>query len=260
MVQASDVKLRRDRRGIVFAGREVEGFPYVAEMSPGDQLKVARWARRLAPGSETDEQKALVEGHAVPEPSDKRLEGLYQDQMLRLPQVRSLWRRLGETEQAAVVNPENSVGKRYPLNTKKLAQLTGLSERQVRYWSDLGLLPHWLDDNGYRHFEAAAAIVAFSLVHRSQPERQFYAELGASERPMDDAQQALSLVCFRLVDLVGRLDAVESEEMEDMLRSAADNLREARTDFGSLAATWPDRYKVVKRSRVGHRRARAKQG
>jgi len=61
------------------------------------------------------------------------------------------------------------VGSRcYPLSTGELSGLTGMSKRQVQYWSERRLQPHWLDERGHRRFEAAAVIVAFALSDSKQ--------------------------------------------------------------------------------------------
>ncbi len=55
-----------------------------------------------------------------------------------------------------------------PLSTGELSGLTGMSKRQVQYWSERRLQPHWLDERGHRRFEAAAVIVAFALSDSKQ--------------------------------------------------------------------------------------------
>ncbi len=70
-------------------------------------------------------------------------ERLDQARVLRDPRVRALWPRLTRSQQEVVLDPSAAVGHRYPLSSGELARLTGMSERQVRYWADHGLIAHW---------------------------------------------------------------------------------------------------------------------
>ena len=97
------VKLSPSRKGILVDGEELRGFPYLEEMAESDQLRVAAWARKLAPGSLTAAQRSLLENRR---PSARRMEGLRQDQILRSPLVRTLWDGLLEAQQALVLNPD----------------------------------------------------------------------------------------------------------------------------------------------------------
>ena len=54
---AMTVKLSPSRKGILVDGEELRGFPYLEEMAESDQLRVAAWARKLAPGSLTAAQR-----------------------------------------------------------------------------------------------------------------------------------------------------------------------------------------------------------
>jgi DNA-binding transcriptional regulator YiaG len=224
---AMTVKLSPDRKGILVDGEELPGFPYLGEMAETDQLRVAAWARKLAPRSLTAAQRALLENR---QPSARRLEGLLQDQILRSPLVRTLWDSLSETQQALVLNPDQELGKRYPLSTGELSRLTGMSKRQVQYWSERRLLPHWLDERGHRHFEAAGVIVAFALSSSKQHDRQHYADVGADSRPLAAMRRAVSVVALSALSSKEKLDPDELERTERTLRLLADELHEARED------------------------------
>src|SRR5438105_3694113 len=107
---------------------------------------------------------------------------LDQSDLLRDPRVRALWPLLELRQQQIVLDPRNATGHRYPLTSGELADLTGLSERQIRYWADRGLITHWRKGSR-RHFEAVGLITAFSLRNASQHELQFYR--GLMEEPVD---------------------------------------------------------------------------
>jgi excisionase family DNA binding protein len=73
--------------------------------------------------------------------------------------VRALWPRLEPRQQQIVLDPSLAIGHRYPLTSGEVAELTRMSERQVRYWADRGLIPHWRKGRR-RLFEAVGLIAA----------------------------------------------------------------------------------------------------
>jgi DNA-binding transcriptional MerR regulator len=158
------------------------------------------------------------------------MEGLRQDQILRSPLVRTLWDSLLEVQQALVLNPDRELGKRYPLTTGDLSGLTGMSKRQVQYWSERRLLPHWLDERGHRRFEAAAVIVAFALSDSKQHDRQHYADVAADSQPLAAMRRAVGVVGLSALSSSEKLDPDELERTEHTLRLLADALHEVRKD------------------------------
>jgi hypothetical protein len=224
---AMTVKLSPNREGILVDGEELPGFPYLEEMAEKDQLRVAAWARKLAPRSLTAAQRSLLENR---QPSARRLEGVRQDRILGSPVVRMLWESLDEGQRALVVNPDGELGKRYPLTTGELSGLTGMSKRQVQYWSERRLLPYWLDGNRHRRFEAAAVIVAFALSGSKQHDRQHYADVAADSRPLAAMRRAVSVVGLSALSSKEKLDPDELERTEHTLRLLADALHEVRKD------------------------------
>src|SRR3954453_21054388 len=76
-------------------------------------------------------------------PSPELQQRLTQANLLRDPRIRSLWPHLESRQQQLVLDPARTVGHGYPLTSSEIAQLTTLTERQARYWSDNGLIPHW---------------------------------------------------------------------------------------------------------------------
>ncbi|MGH2904972.1 MAG: MerR family transcriptional regulator [Solirubrobacteraceae bacterium] len=228
MTEHMAVRLRPDRQGIVYDGKEIDGFPYLEAMRAEDRLKVARWANNLAPKRMTAEQRRLIAEQPKRKVSSRRQEGARQDRFLRSPLVRGLWRSLDQDAQALVLNPDAELGKRYPLSTVELARLTGLSRRQVQHWSDRRLLPHWTDERGYRVFESPAAIIAFALRDRKQHERQFYADIGAHEQPLIAVRDAINIVGMRTLDLAENADPDELAVTEDAFRTIADSIHMMR--------------------------------
>lgn len=227
---AMTVKLSPDHQGILVDGELLPGFPYLEEMAETDQVRVAAWARKLAPRSLTDAQKALLESRSRGQPSARRLEGVRQDRILGSPVVRMLWESLDEGQRALVLNPDGELGKRYPLSTGELSSLTGMSKRQVQYWSERRLLPYWLDEHGHRRFEAAAVIVAFALSGSKQHDRQHYADVAADSRPLAAMRRAVSVVALSALSSKEKLDPDELERTERTLRLLADELHEVRED------------------------------
>lgn len=183
---------------------------------------------RLPRMAMTSTQRATLKKRAQRQPSARRLEGLRQDQILRSPLVRTLWDSLDEVQQALVLNPDQELGKRYPLTSGELSGLTGMSKRQVQYWSERRLLPHWLDERGHRRFEAAAVIVAFALSDSKQHDRQHYADVAADSQPLAAMRRAVSVVGLSALSSSEKLDPDELERTEHTLRLLADALHEVR--------------------------------
>lgn len=222
------VKLSPDHQGILVDGELVAGFPYLKEMAESDQLRVAAWAQKLAPRSLTDAQRALLESRSQRQPSARRLEGVRQDRILGSPLVRTLWESLDDRQRALVLNPDGELGKRYPLTTGELSGLTGMSKRQVQYWSERRLLPCWLEEHGHRRFEAAAVIVAFALNSSKQHDRQHYADIAVDSRPLVAMRRAVSVVGLSALSSKEKLDPDELERTERTLRLLADAIHEVR--------------------------------
>ena len=234
------VSMAPDRSGIVVDGEFIAGFPHIASMTERDQLRVALWAQKVAPHSVTPEQQKLLTERPRPDVSE-RIEGQRQDRILRSPLVRALWDDLDERQQALVLNPDRELGKRFPLSTGELSRLTGMTKRQVQYWSERHLLPFWLSENGHRQFEAAAAIVAFALSTSKQHDRQHYASVAEGNQPLAAMRRAVSVVGLSALMVADRFDSHELERTEQTLRLVADAVRELRgaREAGGLEAVGP---------------------
>lgn len=131
---------------------------------------------------------------------------LDQARLLRDPRVQALWPRLEPRQQQIVLDPSSATGHRYPLTSGEVADLTGLSDRQVRYWADHGLIAHWRKGSR-RLFETVGLIIAFSLRNASQYELQFYRRL--MEEPVDELAAKVGILTSLLAS---RLEDVEPSE------------------------------------------------
>jgi hypothetical protein len=132
---------------------------------------------------------------------------LDQARVLRDPRVRALWPRLESSQQQIVLDPSRAVGHRYPLTSGEVAEVTQMSERQVRYWADRGLIPHRRKGRR-RLFEAVGLVAAFSITNASQHELQFYR--GVIEEPVE-----------MLAAKVGILTSLLASRLEDVKPSEA---------------------------------------
>jgi len=137
-------------------------------------------------------------------------ERLDQARVLRDPRVRALWPRLKRRQQQVILDPSAAVGHRYPLTSGEIAQLTGMSERQVRYWADHGLIAHWRKGSR-RLFETVGLITAFSITNASQNELQFYR--GVMEDPVVKLAAKVGILTSLLAS---RLEGIETSEAEEL--------------------------------------------
>jgi DNA-binding transcriptional MerR regulator len=136
-----------------------------------------------------------------------------QSTLLRDPRVRALWPRLERHQQRTALDPRSATGHRYPLTSGEVAALTGLSERQVRYWADHGLIAHWRKGRR-RLFEAVGLITAFSIRNASQHELQFYR--GLMEGPVDELAAKIGILSSVLAS---RLEDVEPKKAKAVTAS-----------------------------------------
>jgi DNA-binding transcriptional MerR regulator len=146
-------------------------------------------------------------------PSPELQQRLTQAELLRDARIRSLWPHLEPGQQLLVLDPAGAVGHGYPLTSSELAQLASLTERQVRYWSDNGLIPHWRRVRR-RLFEAVGLISAFSIANAKQHELQFYR--GLMEEPIDRLPAKLGILANLLNS---RLEDAEPEEVRALAPS-----------------------------------------
>jgi MerR family regulatory protein len=146
-------------------------------------------------------------------PSPELRERLTQAELLRDPRIRSLWPHLELRQQRLVLDPTAAVGHGYPLTSSDVAELTSLTQRQVRYWSDKGLIPHWRKTRR-RLFEAVGLISVYSIANAKQHELQFYR--GLMEEPIDRLPAKLGILANLLNS---RLEDAEPDEVRALTPS-----------------------------------------
>jgi hypothetical protein len=152
------------------------------------------------------------------EPSPELQARLDHARFLRDPRVRALWPRLDEQQQQVVLDPSQATGHRYPLSSGEVAELTGLSERQVRYWADRGLIAHWRKGSR-RLFEAVGLIVAFSIRNATQHELQFYR--GLLEEPVDQLAAKVGILTSLLARRLSEVDPGDAKSVRASLGALA---------------------------------------
>jgi hypothetical protein len=150
------------------------------------------------------------------EPSPQLRERLDEARLLADPRVRALWPRLKRSQQQLVLDPSSAAGHRYPLTSGEVARLTGMSERQVRYWADRGLLAHWRRGR-QRLFEAVGLITAFAIKNASQYELQFYR--GVIEEPVGRLAAKVGILSSLLAS---RLDGIDADEADRLTAPLGD--------------------------------------
>lgn len=169
--KSKQLTIRRDREKLGYwVGDEFrEGFEDDPSLDLPLRRRVAAWAQALTPDQLTADQRELLSsGAAAAQPSE------VQRQAAELASVEAspLWAFLSAEEQNLVRSPASHPGvddeARYPLTVGQLVALAGVSERQLRHWDKLGLIPTRRLRNGQRVFYAAAAIRA--LVYGRMPQ------------------------------------------------------------------------------------------
>lgn len=163
----------------------------------------------MAKGGKTSTAKRAVVGRGrmrAAQVSPELKDRLDHARVLRDPRIRALWPRLEARQQGIVLDPSQVVDHRYPLTSGEIANLTRMSKRQVRYWADRGLIPHWRKGRR-RLFEAVGLIAAFSITNASQHELQFYR--GVMEEPVEKLAAKVGILTTLLAS---RLEDVEPNE------------------------------------------------
>ncbi len=189
-------KLLPDRSGYRLGEESVSDFAHRDDLPKSAQLAIARWAAQLHPSKLSAAQRELLRKAPPRRPSPRRKEGQRQARILSSPLVRALWRSLDSEAQELVLNPDRKLGegRRYPLSTGDLHELTGLSARQIQYATSRGLIPFFSDKRGHRRFESAAAILAFALAKSKQSERQYLATIATADAPLAEMRKAVGMI------------------------------------------------------------------
>jgi MerR HTH family regulatory protein len=182
-----------------------------------------RPAAASSPGVASVTAKTPVEEEGEREPSAGLRARLEQANLLKQPRARAIWPRLDARQQRLVLDPgkHEDVDHRYPLTSRDLAQLTGLSQRQVRYWADHGLLPHWTKGRR-RLFESVGLLTAFAIANARQHEIQLY-RLFAQE-PVEVLSERLGILASLIAS---RIDDMRDPAEVKLLADSVEALNEA---------------------------------
>lgn len=231
------LKLLADRSGYELGGERVAGFADRPDLAEGERLKLARWAAQLRPEELSDAQSDLLAAAPPRRPSERRRVGMEQDRILGSEFVTALWEALSRESQELAMNPDKKLGegRRYPLSTGDLHELTGLSVRQIQHSTERGLIPHWSDSRGHRRFEAAGAVLAFSMAEAKQPERQFLASVATAEAPLTEMRKAVGLISLYALSTTQGRTPRELEATKSQLRMVSDALDTALANPGWTA-------------------------
>ncbi len=158
--------IRADGRGYTYAGESTDGFADRPGLPTQARVRLARLAERYAPKKLSKVQRELLasplaERDATRQPSPDQ-EGFQAD----ATEAERAWgegvlAELSSEQQAWMSDPGSHPllpdGTRYPLTLGELHVLTGASERQIRHWSDEGLVPSHRAGTHRRYYSTAVA-------------------------------------------------------------------------------------------------------
>jgi hypothetical protein len=158
--------VRADGEGYTYAGAWVNGFADRPELPLPVRVRLARLGERYAPKKLSTTQRDLLaspmaERDATRQPSAE-LDGFQANaQDMEMAFEDGVYAELTSKQQAWVADPSSHAAVagdvRYPLTLGQLHLLTGASERQLRHWSDEGLIPSHRAGAHRRYYSAAVA-------------------------------------------------------------------------------------------------------
>lgn len=212
--EAVKIKLSRKPLGYSLNGEFRTGLPDDPELPTGQRLRIAGWARALAPDQLTEDQRQLLEGF-TPKASAARQRAEAESSYQGSP----IWNFLSDEQRKLVDDPALHTqlkGTHYPLRTAELATLVGVSSDQIRYWNESGLLPARRTAGNQRRFYAEASMWAFLLADMGQP-------LLSVLRQVHEGRGSKFLAALSML-LRERQDASSSEGRRGL--RAADSLQE----------------------------------
>jgi len=160
--------VRADRRGYVLGDQTVEGFGDRAELSIEDRTILARLCRRYTPQALTAQQRELLRAfdEGAPQAPSAVLSGFSSNEAdLHDISASGFLQELKADELRYVAKPGSHPslkGRAYPLTTGEVATLCRATQRQVRHWADLAMIPSYRID-GQRRFFSAGLIRAMVL-------------------------------------------------------------------------------------------------
>lgn len=152
-----------DHAGYTLGERAVFGFDDNELLPSRQRRRIAQWAKNF--GTPTSEQLAMLDRGTSPQQSDAQAQANDLASVWRSP-VFSL---LSKSEQDLIRDPAQALdGRGYPLTIGALATLTNATTRQIRHWSNLGLLPATRNSRNDRLYGPAAAMRACWFARHGQ--------------------------------------------------------------------------------------------
>jgi hypothetical protein len=157
------IRLHRtdDPLGYRIDGDQRLGFPDDPNLTRGQRLRIAGWARALTPEALSAQQEDLLDSGGPPSSAAQRraaeLSGF---------EAGPYWTLLDESQRDLVRDPGSHPdlpGAAYPLSVAQLADLVGATPEKIRHWHNSNLLPARRTTGRHREFYAAAAVRAFYL-------------------------------------------------------------------------------------------------
>lgn len=198
------VTVRADLNGYVLHGQAFDGFADRPDLPLVDRVAIARMARSYAHGALSEEQRRLlVRDDARPRRASALLRGFTENALEDEKAYREgLYAQLTARQRRAIAE------KHFPVTVGQLARLVGATDRQIRHWTDRGLLPaHRVA--GQRRYFTAAAVQAASYVRL---DKQQMATLAALVYPSPRSAALLSVVGATLTTLAQRVGGKDVQQ------------------------------------------------
>ncbi len=197
--------------GYELGGQAVNGFADRPELPVAARTMIARYGRQYAPDAVSVEQRELLARFdSAPAPAGSELlRALTED--LDDEEAERAMALLPRKERAWVRDPSKKLkGASYPLTVGQLAGLSGVTEKQLRYWTTNALIPeHRIA--GQRVFLRGAVIRALRL-HEASPQ-----EIGVLRTIAQGGVTAVRMI--RLVGLIAG-DRAHRVGSKDLLKAA----------------------------------------
>lgn len=214
-IPSPPLRLRPDARGYVLGDVSHDGFSDREELPLDERARLARWAKRYTPTEISETQRSLltIAPGALSAGATAVLEAALADAEEDNPRAVDLgFHDLLDDDELEQIRTA-----RYPLGVDALAELTGTSAKQIRGWSNSGLLPHHRIGSR-RQFFSAAAIHAAAL---SRLDPYQVAVLGLILRGGDSLDAFLPLLAGTLESIAPRLDGDASRQLSEAGRVIA---------------------------------------
>jgi hypothetical protein len=158
--------VRADGEGYTYAGEWIDGFADRPELPLPVRVRLARLGEHYSPRKLSVAQRELLasplaERDATRQPSAELDAFQANAQEMERAFEDGVYAELTAEQQAWVADPSSHAALadnvRYPLTLGQLHLLTGASERQLRHWSDEGLIPSHRAGAHRRYYSAAVA-------------------------------------------------------------------------------------------------------